>query len=334
MEKQPLREQRQRCYPTNSKTKVVFEVALLALVTVAFVVDIIINIFATRDVRRFGFQNRTGDLFQTQVTPAGWVFSIWGLIYTWQGVWLVYGWSFVCPCRPSTRRPIFWGVYVAFTAVCALNIAWLYAWGNVLAQVSLAFIVVLFVLLYGTVGMLSYNLYRNTPDLEREGLRCDLWFTRIVVLNGLGLYASWVTIATCLNIGIVVQYYSPTPAAAEVLGSGSGGGQGLNTALETNAGTVILALLAAIVLVYFVLENTVLDRLTRFVVVFYPTVIWALTGVVVEHWNKEDNNRNAIFAAVLLGVVVLLACVRIFLLILFAFIRPLKYSKHDKLEHV
>jgi len=337
MEKQPLREERERCYPRNSKTKVVCELIPLSLASVAFVVDIIINIFAARgDVRRFGFQNRTGDLFQTQVTPAGYVFSIWGLIYAWQAVWLLYGWTFVCPCRPSMRRPIFWGVYVAFVFVCALNIAWLYTWGNVLAQVALAFILLLLFLLYGTVGMLSYHLYRSTPDLEKEGLRCDLWLTRIVVLNGLALYASWVTIASCLNIGIVVQYYSPQPAPAtvEALGSGSGGGQGMSTALETNAGTVILALLAVVVLVYFVLENTVLDRFTRFVVTFYPTVIWALIGVLVQHWNKEEDNRNNIFTAVLLGVVILLGCVRVVLLILFAFVRPLKYSQHEKLEYV
>jgi len=108
----------------------------------------------------------------------------------------------------------------------------------------------------------------------------------------------------------------------------------MSTALETNAGTVILALLAVVVLVYFVLENTVLYRFTRFVVTFYPTVIWALIGVLVQHWNKEEDNRNNIFTAVLLGVVILLGCVRVVLLILFAFVRPLKYSQHEKLEYV
>ena len=325
---------------SHSRAKVVCEIVLLALASVAFAVDIVINIFATGRVgavTRFGFRNTTGEVYPSQVTPAGWTFAIWGLIYAWQVLWLVYGWSFVC--RPRAQRTIFWGVYPMFVLVCAINVAWLYTWGNDYAQVALAFLVLIVVSLYGTIGMLSYHLYRKTKGLEEEGQKCDLWMTRIVVLNGLGLYASWVSVATCLNVGIVILYYTPTGAglgltegSGSATGSGNGSGGGLNTPLATDSGTVTLALLAFIVLVYFILENTVLDRFTRFMLVVYPTVIWALSGAVQGQWNKYENPRNQIFSLVLLGVVILLACIRVVLLIVFACVRPV--GRYDKLQHV
>ena len=31
------------------------------------------------------------DTHETFITPAGWAFAIWGIIYTWVGVGVVYG---------------------------------------------------------------------------------------------------------------------------------------------------------------------------------------------------------------------------------------------------
>lgn len=39
------------------------------------------------------FKNSTGtisDKYQVNITPAGWMFSIWGVIYVWEAVWIVY----------------------------------------------------------------------------------------------------------------------------------------------------------------------------------------------------------------------------------------------------
>ena len=219
-----------------------------------------------------------------------------------------------------------------FLLVCGAIIGWFYSWGNEYPQGALAFILLMAISLYVAIGMLSYHLYRKTKDLEEEGQKCDLWMTRIIVLNGLSLYASWVSVATCLNVGIVIQYYTPTGAGLGIEGSGSaaesgnGSGGGLNTPLDVNSVTVTLALLAFIVLLYFVLENTVLDRFTRFVLVVYPTV------TVQGQWNKYENPQNQIFSLALLSVVILLACIRVVLLIVFACVRPV--GRYEKLQHV
>ncbi|RUS71502.1 hypothetical protein EGW08_020753, partial [Elysia chlorotica] len=39
------------------------------------------------------FKNRTGELsdyYYTAITPAGWTFGIWGVIYAWQALWVTY----------------------------------------------------------------------------------------------------------------------------------------------------------------------------------------------------------------------------------------------------
>ena len=66
-------------------------------------------------------------MFLMQVTPAGFTFAIWGVIFLWQGLWVAYAWSFLC--RPNAYRTINTGVYIGFTAVNALNITWLFVWG-------------------------------------------------------------------------------------------------------------------------------------------------------------------------------------------------------------
>ena len=94
---------------SHSCAKVVCEIVLLALASVAL--DIVINIFATGRVgavTRFGFRNETGEVYPSQVTPAGWTFAIWGLIYAWQVLRLLYGWSFVAQSELCLSNFIFW----------------------------------------------------------------------------------------------------------------------------------------------------------------------------------------------------------------------------------
>jgi len=325
-----------RC--SNFRIKVC-ETVLLVLASVGFVANIIVNVFAAGsvgDIAKFGFKNEIG-VYRTQVIPASWTFSIWGLIYAWQVLWLLYAWSFVF--RPRAQRTIFWGVYPTFLLVCVAIIGWFYTWSNEYPQGALPFILLMAILLYVAIGMLTYHLYRKTKDLEEEGQKCDLWMTRIIVLNGLALYASWVSVASCLNVGIIIQNYTPTVAAlgltegsGSVAGSGNGTDGGLNTPLDVNSGTVTLSLLALIIVVYFILENAALYKFTGFVLVVYPTIIWALAGIVQGQWNKHENPRNQIFSLVLLGVVILLASIRVVLLIVFACARPL--VRHKKLYYV
>lgn len=232
-----------------------------------------------------------------QITPAGWAFSIWGVIYTWQCLWMIYAWSFVC--RPSAPRTIFVGVYFGYVIICILNSAWIFVWGNEEATASAVILISFNVVFYPTIALLALFLYR-----ANEAKVYDLWLTRILALNGLLFYATWTTIASLLNLTIAVQYDADY--------------NGLHAAY------ISLSLLTATLITYFVLENTIFDRFLRYVFAVYPVIIWALSAVMANKWSSSDPNGVNIFTLVLLLTTIVLTIIRIVLFILFTIFRPIR----------
>lgn len=154
--------------------------------------------------------------------------------------------------------------------------------------------------LYITLGMESFYLYKMTNELNKF----DLWFTRIVVLNCLAIYATWLTLANLLSIGGLINRFSSFGPA--------------------NTATLIFCFLIGELIIYFTLENTVFDRFLRYVYIVYPLVILALIGVVSENWNNEDARRSSIFSLVLLIVAVIVCVVRFVLIGVFSRFRPIQ----------
>ncbi len=285
----------------------VLEFIFLLLTTIILGFTFLTNILS--NVQGAGFRNGTGeisDIFYTQITPAGWTFAVWGVIYTCQVIWIVYGWSFVF--RPATPRAISFVTYIFYGFANLCNITWIYLWGNLYAQVAFGLIFLFSISLYATVIAQAIHLYRETTALSStKKFMIDLYLSRIIVLNSVAIYACWLTAATQLNFVILLVYYCGVDA--------------------TTGGTVGLSILLVAILVYFILENTILDRFARFVFVVYPLFIWAFSGIVSAQWGVEEDNRNAIFTVVLLVLCIVLFIARIILWIVFAFVRPLAVPK-------
>ena len=237
-----------------------------------------------------------------QITPAAFSFIIWNFIYIWQALWVLYAWTFLC--RPWMPRTIFMGVYIGYALVNASNITWLYVWGNfylVVACVVLFFSQVFF---YPTLVMLVGYFYKTHSEVHKA----DVILTWILPINGLFFYATWTTIASLVNLAIALQY-SPTDLSG------------------TTSGTISLSLLLVTLVVYFILENTVLYRILHYVLSVYPVVIWALIGVVAAHWGVEGEERNSRFALGLLIVAIIIFIARIVILVIFSIIRPVYKCK-------
>lgn len=292
----------------SSKVFYWFYIVSLSFSTLILLAVFITNgLSATGNADKFGFKNRTGDIsdeYFTQITPAGWAFSIWGIIYAFQAGWTIYGWSLVVRFSfPLTVTPV---ALLFYSGANISNIAWIFIWGNAYPQYAFPFIVIIGVLLYSAIISQAFFLYKQTEFLKNiQKFQVDLYLVRSLVINGLVIYATWVTIATLINFTIVLQYYADMSAE--------------------DAATLSLSLLTVEVLVYFILENTILDRFTRPIVLVYPVVIWALSAALDEHWGKEDDDRNNIFTLILLILSIILFIVRIICLIVFAFVRPINY---------
>ena len=235
-----------------------------------------------------------------QVTPANFTFAIWGVIFIWQSAWLVYAWTVF---RPEAVRTISISVYQGFAAGSAVNIVWLYLFGNELINLSELFLVAFNVVIYITTSAFAFYFYANMSTARKM----DVLLTRVLVLNGLSLYAAWTTIAFLLNTSIVMQYTF-----------------GLD---PSTVGTVTLSLLTAALLLYFTLENTVLAQYARDVFTVYPVVIWALIGILDKHWGKPGEGQNTIYTLVLLIGTVALVVLRSGLLVVFYHFRRASHRK-------
>ena len=186
----------------------VFYIVSLSLATIILLVVFVTNGLASYpDPAKVGFKNMTGkisDIFYTQVTPAGWTFSLWGIIYTFQVIWIIYGWSFVF--RPSSPSAISAYTYIFYSCANICNIIWIYLWGNEYPQAAFPVIVILGIFLYIAIGVEAKYLFDMIPSLENASkYKIDIYIARYLVLNSIAIYATWVTVATLINFAIVLR---------------------------------------------------------------------------------------------------------------------------------
>ena len=120
------------------------------------------------------------DVF-TWFTPAGYVFSIWSLIYVALVVWLV-AYTRAAPTRPKGFTPVA-GLFVLSSA---LNVLWLALWHFQLIAVS--FIVIL--AFWAVLAALYLNVRRSAKSAAG-------WVP-------ISIYTAWVTVATLANLSILV----------------------------------------------------------------------------------------------------------------------------------
>ena len=303
MEKDPLVPKLQ---PRSKCRKVTMLLICLLTTSVILLLIFILNAFAnSSDPARFGFPNGTANIsdeYSTEITPSGWTFRIWIVIYAWQAVWVLYGWSFVF--RPRHYSTIYLIVYPVYTLANLFSIGWLYLWSNDYPQYAFPCLFLVNFVLWCTIAIEVFYLYKFallTPNENLRSFKIDYYLTQIIVVNGLLIYAVWTTIAALINLTIVLQYFGDYNA--------------------TDVATAALALLAVELIVYFILENTVFDRFLRFSFLVYPVVIWALSGMLSQNYQDDSNERNGIFSLVVLIVAMVLFVIRIVLWIVFLFFR-------------
>ena len=151
---------------------------------------------ATIGVIAFNFLAATGrlngvdtgavsDKYPTPITPAGYAFSIWSLIYL--GLIAFSVWQLL-----PANRARFTNIRSFYILSCALNCGWLYMWHS--DQIAICSLL-LFLL---TVSLFFINLYLRKT--ERSG---DYWLAKAPF----GIYFGWVTAATLVNFAILLVYW-------------------------------------------------------------------------------------------------------------------------------
>lgn len=162
---------------------------------------------ATIGVILFNWLSATGRLgsdtaaisgkYATLVTPAGYAFSIWTLIYLGLIAFSIYQ---LLPANLSRFR----AVRSFYIFSCALNCAWLYFWHR--EQMVICFVIIL--ALCSTLFVICYQL--REPASVR-----DTW----IVSGPFGLYFGWVTAAMLVNFAIMLKFLNVvlSPSAGTAL---------------------------------------------------------------------------------------------------------------------
>ncbi len=151
---------------------------------VAFVAVLIVNGLAGGTTLIGGkVTGEISDANYTLVTPAGFTFSIWSVIYVLLGLFVIY------QALPRERTKGFQGrIGWLFVASSVFNILWLFAWQY---EVLIASVAIMILLLASLIA-----IYLRL-DIGRRRVK---WDEAVAVHLPFSVYLGWITIATIANI--------------------------------------------------------------------------------------------------------------------------------------
>lgn len=129
------------------------------------------------------------DRFQVYFVPAGYVFSIWGLIYIG---WLAFAIYQLMPARRDNPRLRRVGYLFALSGVA--NMAWLFLWHY---EYFILTVVVMLILL-----SLLITIYLRLRIGQVQVASLERWCVDIPF----SVYLGWITVATIANITAVLSY--------------------------------------------------------------------------------------------------------------------------------
>ena len=137
------------------------------------------------------------DKYPTIITPAGYAFSIWSLIYLGLVAFSIY------QALPGILER-FKGARTIYILSCLLNCGWIYFWHNDRPGICLFLIVALAVVLIVILAK-----YRNSASLT------ETWAVR----GTFGLYAGWLTVASMANVFVYLRSVGSPLAGSVTFGA-------------------------------------------------------------------------------------------------------------------
>ena len=191
------------------------QISVILTVFATLVVNILANALPLNGLNT----GQISDRFQVYFVPAGYVFSIWGLIYLGLIVFAVFQ---ALPSQRENPRLQATGWWISLGGLA--NIAWIFLWHY--EQFPLTLIAMLVLLGTLIVTYLRLGIGR-TPVASAER-----WATHLLI----SIYLGWITVATVANVTSLLDYLN---------------WDGFGVAPEIWMGIVLAAVLAIAALVNF-----------------------------------------------------------------------------------
>lgn len=147
--------------------------------------------------------------------------------------------------------------------------------------------------------------------MQRNGLNLEVWFIRMFIQNGLAFYAGWVTVATLINVGVVMTYKDGSDVADIAVA-------------QDISSTVVLSVVAFEIVLWFILDILVLDKYTRYTFTPYIVLTVAFIGICQKNYNLDTAYRNSVFSLTLAQVSFVSLVAKICIMLWRHFKRPIQ----------
>lgn len=178
-------------YDLSMNTKMTQPKYLQILNVMAFVAVIIVNILSNALPLNGRTAGEISDTLPSFFTPAGYTFSIWGLIYSALLGFIIY------QALPAQRHNAFIGrIGWLFIASSVFNVSWLFAWHY--GYYLLSVVLMIFLLLTLIAIYQRLEIGRPKPRLAT--------LDKLLLQVPFSLYLGWITVATIANIASVLVY--------------------------------------------------------------------------------------------------------------------------------
>jgi hypothetical protein len=155
----------------------------------AFVATVTVNGLANALPLNGQTTGEISDRFQVYFVPAGYVFSIWGLIYLSLGAFAIFQALPAQRANPRLRR-----IGYLFALSCLANGVWLFFWHYELFALTLAAMIALLLLLI--------TIYLRLDIGRTEVSVTEKWLVQIPF----SIYLGWITVATIANVTSLLDY--------------------------------------------------------------------------------------------------------------------------------
>lgn len=159
----------------------------LILTTTTFLLVLIFNYLSNTDLIGTRSVGEISDRYPTNITPAGYAFSIWGLIYLLLISFTGYQWY---AWKKKHASNLVASVGYFFTISNLANISWIVAWVNDRIALSLISICILLWSLFKLIQRLNLERW-NAPF----SIVFFVWWPLVI-------YLGWIVLATLLNVNI------------------------------------------------------------------------------------------------------------------------------------
>jgi len=271
--------------------------------------------------------SEASDTYPTFITPAGWAFIIWTLIFLWLALGQVF---FIISffLKNDGKRIVHESASTTFLIVVSinflLNTSWIFITDRACDKVLLlgvGFGVLFAIVVTNIIAclILAENIKRSKSSMVYK-------IINRIILNGYCLYTTWTAIASLINALQAVIYISKT--AFEDIDE-PWDDEAYSYWMNCGAYTALTLLVAAHV-TYFIFENFVFEKSLRWVLTPYLVVIWASSAVYDKRHEDIRIDDTLIVSKLPKGIVdftlaiIIIACITFVVRIALVAFRSLK----------